>query len=452
MSSDWQAELRRALDPEPRVRWGQADDGPSHDVPAAPTSAAGCLAHGVDPAVRIAPVAVSPAAPAQQTSGWDPYPSGQSPVADSSAAVGGTAHLQPQNLAGYPPEPQQPPSPVMYDRDQWTALGAASPAPSASPAVPTPVTGDGAEPADASGGAYQPRHARVHGDPAWRRARDAARAVVGWQASREVADVAAAAQHANQPITTGRRIAVVSVRGGAGKSTVSALLATTLAGLRPDPVLAVDADPEPGSLPLRLGPLGAAVRTGGDRGIGEVSEFDRVASALQRTQTGVWLWRDAYASSLQRLDELAAAKLLRDRQRFLSRFFAVQLTDCGPGLGGAGNHTVIADAHTVVVAGTATLDGVHGVDTGLQRLLIDGGPQLLARCVVVLTTTVAGPLGVDLDDAVARLSRYGPAVLVLPHDRQLALGAAIDVARLSVGVRQESVRIAAAVMDRAVRA
>jgi MinD-like ATPase involved in chromosome partitioning or flagellar assembly len=382
---DWQADLRRTLEP------GGADD-------------------------QETPAAQYPPLPPPPAHLWVPAPP-----------------LPPATPTGpYPP-------PVAPAEQPAEPVGAASSAP---PDAAAPVAGT----------AYVARHARVHGDPAWRRARDAVRAVVGRQTSREIAERTAAAQAASRPITTGRRVAVVSVRGGAGRSTVSALLTTTLAGLRPDPVLAVDADPEPGSLPLRLGPLSDGGRTGTDGGIDRAGEFGQVTKGLHRTVSGVWLWRQAHAATLHRLGEPAAVGLLCDRQRYLSRFFAVLVTDCGPGLGGAANGVVLGDAHAIVVTGTATLDGVQGVDTALQRLTARGGHQLLGRCVVAIATATPGPLGVDLDDAVGRLRGYGVPVVVFPHDRQLALGGPIDVHRLGAGVRTASVRLAAAVMDRAVTA
>jgi hypothetical protein len=54
------------------------------------------------------------------------------------------------------------------------------------------------------------------------------------------------------PVSTCRRIAVVSVRGGAGKTTLAALLSMALAEHREDRLLAVDADAVLGSLPMRL--------------------------------------------------------------------------------------------------------------------------------------------------------------------------------------------------------
>jgi hypothetical protein len=48
------------------------------------------------------------------------------------------------------------------------------------------------------------------------------------------------------------------------------------------------------------------------------------------------------------------------------------------------------------------------------------------------------------------LERYGVPVLVLPNDRHLALGAAIDPRRIGAATRTAGLRIAAAAMDRAV--
>lgn len=520
---DWQADLRRALDPQPAdAQEGRAPADGAQTSPAAndiwgpltlplgpaqpdppdiaaprlldppPAAASPDLGHNTVPdRQRAAPTQGERAAPPST-----PYPaSGISPASAPAAPLyppAGPHHPPPsaaqpptyQPMAPpplYPPPPspdlpataqpyipaQQYPAAVppsatsaqqqpAYRQESWQPeVVTPSPVPTAGapdPAAAPPAAGPPNTGASPAGTVYVARHVQLHGDPAWRRARDAARAVLGQHSSREVAELTAAAQGANRPITTGRRVAVVSVRGGAGKSTVSALLATTLAGLRPDPVLAVDADTEPGSLPLRLGPLGDGVRTSADRGIDQASEFDRVTRGLHRTITRVWLWRQAHAATLHRLGEAAAVDLLRDRQRYLSRFFAVLVTDCGPGLTSPVNRVVIGDAHAIVVAGTATLDGVHGVDTALQRLAADGGPHLLSRCVVTITTTTASPLGVDLDDAVARLQAYGVPVVVFPHDRQLALGGPIDVHRLSSGVRAASVQLASAVMDKAVTA
>ena len=84
------------------------------------------------------------------------------------------------------------------------------------------------------------------GDPPLRRMwRSASRMFTSSRATRALADLAAEVQ---VPVHTGRRIAVASVHGGAGKTTVAAVLASVFAARRSDPVLAADADPHEGSL------------------------------------------------------------------------------------------------------------------------------------------------------------------------------------------------------------
>ena len=91
-----------------------------------------------------------------------------------------------------------------------------------------------------------------HGDSAVRRTGRALRQLTA-SASQEVVEQSRLAREIQQPVTTGRVIAVTSIRGGVGKSTVSALLARGFNHYRHDPVLALEADPALGTLPVRLG-------------------------------------------------------------------------------------------------------------------------------------------------------------------------------------------------------
>jgi hypothetical protein len=60
------------------------------------------------------------------------------------------------------------------------------------------------------------------------------------------------------------------------------------------------------------------------------------------------------------------------------------------------------------------------------------------------------PVGVDVRRASAPLAEAGIAVLVLPYDRHLASGAAVEAGRLAAASRTAALRLAAAAMDRAV--
>ena len=96
----------------------------------------------------------------------------------------------------------------------------------------------------------RPRH---HREPAGRKVVHRVRELLGVDATKELREATARAERLRQPVTTLRRLAVLSSRGGAGKTAVATLLATTLAASRHDRVVAVDAAPDLGSLALRAG-------------------------------------------------------------------------------------------------------------------------------------------------------------------------------------------------------
>jgi MinD-like ATPase involved in chromosome partitioning or flagellar assembly len=243
---------------------------------------------------------------------------------------------------------------------------------------------------------------------------------------------------------------VLSLRGGTGKSTVAALLSGSLAGLRQDHVVAVDLDPDQGSLAMRSGPV---VRPAAGRRTGErvqLQGLQDVARYLDHTAAGAYLWRQAVRAASGDPEEARAVALLRERVRFLNRYFAFAVLDCGPGLYSAVNRSVAADSHALVLSGTATVDGVLGVEQALRRLGAELGAGVLARTVVVLSAMTPQPLGVDLRRAVLHLSGIGPAVVLLPYDRHLAAGSAVEESLLAVDTRTAVLRVAAAVLDRAV--
>ena len=267
-----------------------------------------------------------------------------------------------------------------------------------------------------------------HGDGVARRAfRFAAHLVTTTAATRELAELAEATQ---APVTTGRRIAVISVRGGAGRSTVTALLGSVFAARRADHILVADADPDHGSLAWRLGLSGSAGLSAlGPRLLaarGGVAELDTI---LSRTPAGLRLLPGA---------DGAPAGATREVTRALSRFFAICVTDCGRGLESQATAEVLADAHAAVIVTPATQDGVRTTLAGLERM----PPNLRQRVVVALSTTDRGGRAA-LAVGVAReaLADVAAHVVTLPYDRHLAAGAAIVPGRLAEATLIEATRL-----------
>lgn len=258
--------------------------------------------------------------------------------------------------------------------------------------------------------------------------------------SRDLAELAAATQ---LPLSTGRRIAVTSVRGGAGKSAVAAVLASVYAARRADPVLAADADPDGGSLAWRLGLTGGltlaelapqllAARAG------DLRALERL---LPRTGSGLWVLPGGAP---------ARPQAARDVTRALSRLFPVCVTDCGRGMDSPATVEVLSEAHAVVIVGPATPDGVRSTCDALDRVAGAGRAASLDRVVVALNA-LSRDGHAALHEGAAReaLSRYQVPVVTLPHDRHLAAGAPIDPGRIGEETVVEATRLAGEVLARA---
>lgn len=273
-----------------------------------------------------------------------------------------------------------------------------------------------------------------HGDRPAQRYRTAVRYLVGGtRPARELTDLATAAA---APLATGRRIAVVSARGGAGKTTVAAVLASTFAARRAEPVLAVDADPVGGSLLWRLGLSGAPTLDRLAPALLDATEADRVQAVLGRARTGLWVLPGGTDT----------AERARDVTRALSRFFPIAVVDCGAGLRSAATAAVLVEAHAVLLVTPATPDGVRSTADALARATA----PTLARIVVALNTVHRGGRRA-LRGSAARdaLAGFDVPVLGLPYDRHLAGAAPIVTDRIGEHTTTAMARLACAVLDRA---
>lgn len=299
------------------------------------------------------------------------------------------------------------------------AAPAAPPAPGEPPAVDQGPEEDVRRPGTDDLDPERFTRARHHRDPLTRQAARRVREVLGMGASREVREATARAERLRQPVTTIRRIAVLSGRGGAGKTTVAALVATALAASRPDRVLAVDAAPELGSLALLAGASSPRPVAGFGRAAPQPQAFDDAESHLGRTDSGLWLLTGPTTSDRDPRLDLAA---YRAAVAAVSRFFAVLVTDCGPDPGSRLNLGVLEDAHALALVAPATVDGVLSTHQLLVRLR-QTSASLVPRTVVVLSSQTPHTGAVDLKRGTRTLASQGVRVARLPYDRHLAAGA-----------------------------
>ncbi|MFF2193370.1 hypothetical protein [Streptomyces sp. NPDC058157] len=283
-----------------------------------------------------------------------------------------------------------------------------------------------------------------HGDPLMRRTLRTLRGALGSSAAKAVTAETGLATQVQQPVTTGRQIVVTSIRGGSGKTTVTALLSRTYNHFRHDPVLTLEADAALGTLPVRLG-VESLRWTCGDLAqiVRPSMQLTDITGYLVPLPDGGWL----LPGSQGRIGAQVDVATYRTVMVALRRYFGVTVVDCET-LPGEVARTALDTAHARVLTTPATAEGLVSTHAVLDWLATLPVP-VLPRTVVVLTVQSPHP-AVDLAKATEKLAATGAGVVVLPYDRHLASGGSVRTELLGEGTRQAAVRLAAEVLQRAV--
>ncbi|MEV5581330.1 MinD/ParA family protein [Streptomyces parvus] len=357
----------------------------------------------------------------------------------------------PQHARSHGPAQEQHPAQQQQQPQRQEPVGAGAQPPtrnsaaSPGPAAPPPRTHRPARSPDSrpvvdsalTGTARRPQR----GESAAARIARAVRRIVSSSTAREVAELTRTAEQIQQPVTTGRQIAVTSIRGGAGKTTVAALLGTAYAHYRHDPVLLVEADPALGSLPLRLGAESLRWTTADLADIVEpqMSLLD-VTGYLVQLPDNAWLLPGSQGRIGAMLDTTAYERVMVA----LRRYFGVTVVDCET-LPAEVARVALSAAQARVLAVPATLDGITSTYAVLQWM--QGLPRhMIAGTVVALTSTTPRP-GIDVEASAEKLRSTGAAVHVLPHDRHLAAGGELRTELLARPTRLAAARLAAEVFQ-----
>jgi MinD-like ATPase involved in chromosome partitioning or flagellar assembly len=331
-----------------------------------------------------------------------------------------------------------------WQRDPGAPADLAGPqAPHRPPRPSTPA--QPARPPQADGGPVGPQdlmRRSAHGDPLVRRMSRNVRRVVGSAAVNEVRRTADVENILGRAVPSCRQIAVTSIRGGAGKTTVAGLTATVIAQYRQDRVLAVDADSGLGSLPLRLG-----VMT--NRSLHDLTaaprSFEEAAGYLGRTPDGLWILSGTAGGQITRELDLGT---FRAAAGGMNRYFSVTVIDCGAGLLPELQRGILADAHAQVMVTPGTVDGALSAHGALEWQARNGYGHLLTRTVIAFVTHTPH-VDADLTRAAQMLSAGGLPVVHMPYDRHLAAGTAIESARIGQETRAAAIRVAVEAFARA---
>ncbi|WP_369829027.1 MinD/ParA family protein [Mycobacterium sp. E3247] len=261
--------------------------------------------------------------------------------------------------------------------------------------------------------------------------------------SAEQARQRATLDRVNQPVRGAFSIAVLSQKGGVGKTTTAIGLGATLATVRGDRVIAVDANPDFGTLSQR-GPneTRSTVRDVLlDENIVRYSDIRRHTSQGSSRLELLASERDPVTS------EAFSDNDYRGVLSVLRRFYNIILTDCGTGLVHSAMSAVLDEADVIVVVASPAIDSARSALATLDWLEQNGYGHLAAQTTVVLSASRPGPTGLDVDLLASHFVPRVRALHIIPFDDHLAEGSEINFDLLSRQTRHAFLELAATIAD-----
>ncbi|MEV7039413.1 AAA family ATPase [Amycolatopsis sp. NPDC051061] len=248
----------------------------------------------------------------------------------------------------------------------------------------------------------------------------------------------------NQPLRGCYKIAMLSLKGGVGKTTVTTTLGATFASLRGDRVVAVDANPDRGTLSQKL-PLEttATVR----HLLRDAARITRYSDVRSYTSQGASRLEILASEQDPAVSEAFSEEDYRRTVNLLEHFYNIVLTDCGTGLMHSAMKGVLDVADALVVVSSGSVDGARSASATLDWLEAHGYGELVKRSVAVINSVRPKGGSVDLDKLSAHFGAKVRAVCKVPFDPHLEEGAEIELDRLSGDTRLALLDLAATVAD-----
>ncbi|RZK81755.1 MAG: MinD/ParA family protein, partial [Rhodococcus sp. (in: high G+C Gram-positive bacteria)] len=217
-----------------------------------------------------------------------------------------------------------------------------------------------------------------------------------------------------QPIQGDYRIAFLSLKGGVGKTTTTIGLGSMFASLRGDCVIAVDANPDFGTLAQRV-PL-QAHSTVGDL-IAAESTIRRYLDVRAHTSQAPSRLEVLASEQDPAISEAFSEDDYRRVIDILQVYYTIILTDCGTGIIHSAMNGVLQLANSVVLVSSPAIDGARSAAATLDWLQHHGYGHLVSRTVVVISAARPGSSTIEQAGTPSRSGASRRRVRAVPEPR-----------------------------------
>ncbi|RLP83343.1 MinD/ParA family protein [Mycetocola lacteus] len=241
-----------------------------------------------------------------------------------------------------------------------------------------------------------------------------------------------------------RFVPVLTRKGGVGKTTVTALLGMALADSRSDRVIAVDANPDRGTLAERIAHQSRYTVRDVVRDAENIVGYNEFSDLVARDETRL----DVLASDTDpHLSEAFNEDDYNVVADLAARYYSLILTDCGTGIVHSVMKATLGRADSIIIVTGGSVDDAKLASETLSWLEVNGHEELVRNAVVVVNAPTPNSRLVKIEEIDRHFASRVRALVHLPYDPRLAAGSAIDFANLAPETRLAARQLAAAVVE-----
>ncbi|MEU7244443.1 AAA family ATPase, partial [Streptomyces sparsogenes] len=246
------------------------------------------------------------------------------------------------------------------------------------------------------------------------------------------------------PVLSCYRIAVISLKGGVGKTTTTTALGSTLASERQDKVIAIDANPDAGTLGRRVRrETGATIR---DlvTAIPYLNSYMDIRRFTSQAPSGLEILANDVDPAVSTTFNDEDYRRVID---VLGRQYPIILTDSGTGLLYSAMRGVLDLADQLIIISTPSVDGASSASTTLDWLSAHGYADLVSRSITVISGVRETGKMIKVEDIVSHFETRCRGVIVVPFDEHLAAGAEVDLDMMRPKTREAYFNLSAMVAE-----
>lgn len=241
-----------------------------------------------------------------------------------------------------------------------------------------------------------------------------------------------------------RFVPVLTRKGGVGKTTVTTLMGMAMADAREDRVIAIDANPDRGTLAERINKQTRSTVRDVVTRAASITNFTDFSTLVSRDETRLDILASDSDPLLSEAFDENDYNVVAD---LCARYYSIVLTDCGTGIVHSVMRATLQRADSVVIVSGGSVDEARLASETLTWLEANGYGDLVRNAVVALNTATQGTNLVKLEEIEDHFRSRVREIVRIPYDPQLAAGSVVTFKDLQPLTQNAARELAALVAD-----